>query len=440
MRSINTKITLILTGGFLLQVILVASLFRVVFAKQILAEINNHEEVRQVILQKAVTGIEKIGNKPERIEVFIDELSKKTNVDFSLKDFDGNTVYSTSLPKNESRKIQEVDFIKIKGKPAYIIYAYFPPKINSVAKTVPGKKARQYLGLIVVAVSFITSFLIYGVLAVPIKNLRRAVKSMDYGNTNVKIPYYANDELGELCRSFEDMGRRLKKSEDSQIELIQAVSHDLKTPLTSILGYVKRLIDGKVNDDEKRQEYFEIIYRKANDLKNLLGELEEYALLSGGAKYNMKPVDCTKFFSEMCDELKHDVIQKGGNFEYINYLEGDHQIFIDEARIRRVFVNIVQNSLKYAGDSCTITAKCSNRGSGIFFELCDNGEGVPEDQLEKIFDRFYRIDTSRSREKGGTGLGLAICKGIIEAHGGEIAARISDEGGLCIYFTIPEKL
>lgn len=139
----------------------------------------------------------------------------------------------------------------------------------------------------------------------------------------------------------------------------------------------------------------------------------------------------------MLKELETEITQHGGSLKSSIDVEANTTYLIDASRLKRVFTNIIQNSFKYAGEKCTITVSSKLESKSILFKICDDGPGVPEDKLQRIFDRFYRLDTSRSREKGGMGLGLSICKSIVEAHGGTIYAGSNPTGGLCICFTLP---
>jgi signal transduction histidine kinase len=148
-------------------------------------------------------------------------------------------------------------------------------------------------------------------------------------------------------------------------------------------------------------------------------------------------ISVNDYFNDICEELKLEVEGSCCTFKYNNTLKQDYIINIDVFKLKRVFTNIFNNSIKYAGDNCFIFCLCKKVNRDIVFELSDNGNGVPEEQLTKIFDRFYRIDTSRSRENGGTGLGLAICKDIISNHGGKIGAENNEIEGLKIWFSVP---
>lgn len=437
MKSINSKITIIIIIGLLFQVLITGSFYQLALTKKIIYEINTNANTRQSMLNDVIKNIEKTGNKVLDIQNYLLQYSQSKNIDFKIKDLNGNVVYVTTFTNNMSRKIEDRAFVEFNGKPTYVVYAYFPTKIESILGSVQTNSTKIILAFIVGGIAIIMSFIIYSIIGMPLKKLRKAMEHIDYGNTEVKIPYSANDEIGLLCRNIEEMGARLKKSEENQNHLIQAISHDLKTPLTSILGYVSRLHDGKVNSEEKRREYYEIIKRKAFDLKYLIDELEDFSKLFRDGKYDMARVDLGKFTNSILEEFSFELKQRGRELQCEKHIDEGTGIIIDEGKLRRVFSNIVGNALKYAGENAEISIKCNCENNFAAFEISDNGAGVPEVELEKIFNKFHRVETSRSREMGGTGLGLAICKDIIEGHGGEIWARNNPEGGLSILFTIP---
>ncbi len=431
MKSVGARITLILLLGF----ILIALPTKLLIEKSVILQINSKELKRQRVLQQVVTKLEKNPYDFENASRILDAHSAKSSIKFTLETMDKSIIYKSKGNLNISNSIHEMDTVKQKKKPAYIIHAYFPPEFGMGTK---GETAVIFaLSSVILLVSAIVSFLIYRVLSNPITKLRKALDSINYGNTIVDIPYKENDSIGLLCRNVEDMGRRLKYSEDSQNELIQAISHDLKTPLTSILGYVERLNNGRVKDEEKKFEYYSTIYRKASDLKELIYELDDYSSISSTKKYNLIEINCRSFIDDMLKDLETEITQHGGSLKRSIEVDANTTFLIDASRLKRVFTNIIQNSFKYAGEKCTITVSSTLESKSILFEICDDGPGVPEDKLLRIFNRFYRLDTSRSREKGGMGLGLSICKSIVEAHEGKIYAKSNPTGGLCICFALP---
>ncbi|MBC8059107.1 MAG: HAMP domain-containing histidine kinase [Clostridiaceae bacterium] len=438
-NSIYKKISLIFIIGFIVQFILVIIFYRQVIQNKIIAEVYNQSTNRSTIMQEIATDFQKYPNRPAKIQQTIDKYSKNNKVFITITDLEDTVLYSSTTKSVNKNNIKEQVFIKLGARKSFIINGEFPPKINLIKNADKTITTRRVLILIIFTVSLVTCILIYKILANPIKKISKAIKSIDYGNTLIEIPYDKEDELGLLCRNFEDMGKRLKKSEETQQDLIQAMSHDVKTPLTSIIGYSKRLLEGKVKED-KQNEYYDTIYRKANDLKQLLTELEDYSNVNSGIKYDTVKVNCNNYLNELCTNLKPEILEKKCSFEFITEVEASTNINIDVYKLNRVFNNLIQNSIKYAGESCLIQIKCSEDKDYVKFEVTDSGEGVPENELQRIFDKFHRIDTSRSRETGGTGLGLAICKDIVNHMGGKISAKNLKDYGFSIIFIIPISL
>jgi signal transduction histidine kinase len=437
MKSIYQKLTLILVIAFILQIGLYTVFYNRVLVNRTISEINNQEAKRQEILQQGITIAQKYPNRPLRTQTALDQYSKKYNANFVLKDTEGNTILTTvNLGENIKNTIEKQGYIKSAGKVEYILYGYFPTHLTGIEPTIQQRRFRIFTILVVLGASFLTILFIYKTIADPLKKLTKAMNSINYGNTLIKIPYNSDDEFGMLCRNFEEMGRRLKKSEDNQQELIQAISHDLKTPLTSIIGYSKRLSEGKVSEDRK-ENYYATILRRSNELKSLLEELEDYSNVNVQNKYEKTNVNCYDYMEEVCTEIRPEVENKGGHFIYNLNIDKQVYISIDINKMKRVFTNIINNAIKYAGDQCTIEINSHTKDNLLTMEISDNGIGVPKEQLERIFDRFYRVDTSRSREKGGTGLGLSICSDIIKNLTGKIGAKDSNSGGLCIWIQFP---
>lgn len=437
MKSIYQKLTLILVIAFVLQIGLYAVFYNRILVNRVITEINDQETKRQEILQQGIKIAQRYPNKPEKTQTALDKYSKTFKANFVLKDTDGNTVLTTVNPgENINNTIEKQGYIKSAGKVEYILYGYFPAHLTGIQPNIQQSRFRFFTILIVLGASFFTLLLIYMTIADPLKKLTKAINNINYGNTLIKIPYHGNDEFGMLCRNFEEMGGRLKKSEENQQELIQAISHDLKTPLTSIIGYSKRLVEGKVSED-RAKDYYETIFRKSNELKSLLTELEDYSNINSQNKYEKTNVNCYDYIDQAFKEFKSEIDNKGAHFIYNLNVDKKYYFSIDINKMKRVFTNIINNAIKYAGDHCTIEANSYTKNSSLIIEISDNGAGVPQEQLERLFDKFYRVDTSRSRENGGTGLGLAICSDIIKNLGGKIGSKNRSSGGLCIWIQLP---
>lgn len=436
MKSIYQRIGLILVIGLIIQIVLIGVFYQQLIVKKIITEINSQEERRQYVLQEAIQSVQKYGKNIDKLKKNLNQVSDKYDTNFIIKDSSGKVIAESLLEDNKER-IENIDYIKTNGKITYTIIGYYPSNISDEIIQRKDREDRIITIAILIIVAVITLLCIYFNLTKPLKNLSKAINNLNYGNTTFKIPYKGEDELGLLCRNLENMGIRLKESEESQQELIQAVSHDIKTPLTSILGYSKRLLEGKVKY-EREQEYYETIYRKALDLKTLLEELEDYTVNNRQVQLERKPVEIKNFLEGLIHYLNLEIIERGGRINYSIEISSACTASIDTKKIQRVFQNLFSNSIKYAGESCLINIKCMEMENDIYIEFMDDGIGVPEALLGKIFEKFYRVETSRSREKGGTGLGLSICKDIIENHEGQIGAKCNVDCGLTIWFNIPK--
>lgn len=433
--SIYKKIGAILLLSFIIQAVLLMFFYRIIFTNRLVREINGQEDNRSAILQMVSNILSDSSLSAEEAWSKIDDISNTYKTGFTVKDARGDTVYY-SQEQFSGGSIQSQEYVKENDKISYIIYGYFPALIEEM--NIDNKEVAMSMLLIgsLLTISFISLYLIYRLFTKPIKSLSKAAKEINYGSTEISIPYHSQDEIGELSRTFEEMGARLKLSEDNQKEMIGAISHDIKTPLTSIMGYSKRLKDGKVKE-EKKDEYYNIIWKKSSDIENLLAELDDYGNLNNKSSYNFKQISAKEVFDSIISEIERDMEEKNIRLKVMNKLTVSSFINVDQPNIKRVFYNIVNNSLKYGGENIEISVLAVEKGSFIEFNVSDNGPGVLNQNLNKIFGRFFREEESRNREKGGTGLGLSICREIIESHGGEIHGK-NNHPGLSIIFTIPK--
>lgn len=438
MKSIASKITVILICGFALQLVLAGSAFKLILTKQIVLDINQNESMRQKELNDVIKDITKIGNKRREIQKYLLKYTSDHNIDFRVKDMEGGILFVSADSDIASSGIEERAFIEFNDKPSYVLYAYFPAKVKSLRNTLINNNISYSVASLVILIASFTAYLVHSMVGRPLKKISQSLEKIDYGSTNVKIPYSGIDEIGVLCRSLEKMETRLRRSEEEQVNMIRALSHDIKTPLTSVIGYVSRIKDGKVKDSKKLDEYNDVIYRKALDIKNLVDEIEEIVTAKKEQKIEKQKIYLKEYMECIIDEVKNEVVNEGRNLKLQYEQDENCNIYADPMRLKRVFMNIIQNSLKYADNKSDIIVRTWNNDNYINFEISDGGKGIPENELQNIFDRFYRLDASRSRNKGGTGLGLSICRDIIYAHDGDIFARINNRNGLSIVFSIPK--
>ena len=294
--------------------------------------------------------------------------------------------------------------------------------------------------MILVLTAVILIFWVYGGIISPINKLQEAAKNIKEGNLDFELKPEKDDELGQLMQAFEEMRIRLKDNAEEKLrydkeskELISNISHDLKTPITAIKGYVEGIRDGVADTPEKMDKYLGTIYNKANEMNLLINELTLYAKIdTNRIPYNFAPLSVNAYFDDCAEDLAMELDSK--NF---NYVEDDQKIIADPEQLKRVINNIISNSLKYMErEHGLINLRVKDVGDFIQVELEDNGKGIAAKDLPNIFDRFYRTDASRNSSKGGSGIGLSIVKKIIEDHGGKIWATSREGTGTVMYFVI----
>ena len=300
------------------------------------------------------------------------------------------------------------------------------------------------VGVLIFSSSLISAFM-YAEFIRPIRLLKEGTHRIKEGNLDVDVEVNNKDEIGELCDSFNEMRRKLKESIDYRLryeeenrELISNISHDLKTPITAIKGYVEGIMDGVADSPEKMERYIKTIYNKANDMNVLINELSIYSKIDSNViPYNFTKIDIDAYFADCVEELSVDMEDKGLVLTYINYCKPHILVVADAEQVKRVINNLVINAMKYNDkEKGCVNIRLREDGEFVQVEIEDNGQGISEHDLPYIFDRLYRADASRNSSKGGSGLGLSIAKKIIDEHGGKIWATSRPGSGTTIYFTL----
>ncbi len=283
----------------------------------------------------------------------------------------------------------------------------------------------------------------------PISAINIAMNNIRDGNFTYTLSTGEEGEIGDLYRNYEDMRLRLKESADEKLErekqnreLISNISHDLKTPITSIKGYVEGLIDGVANTPEKQEKYIRTIYNKANDMDHLIDELTLYSRFeSDRIPYNFHRLNVGDYFGDCVEEIGMDMDSRGIELNYTNLVSPQTRIIADPEQMKRVINNIVGNSVKYMDkEKGRIDIRILDEQDSVRIEVEDNGKGIAARDLPNIFDRFYRTDSSRNSAQGGSGIGLSIVRKIIEDHGGYIWATSREGEGTCMHMVIRKYL
>ena len=299
--------------------------------------------------------------------------------------------------------------------------------------------------LILVFTALILIFWIYKSIMRPLGKMQVAARNIKEGNLDFELKAESDDELGQLSMSLEDMRKRLRDNAEEKVsydkenkELISNISHDLKTPVTTIKGYAEGIIDGVADTPEKLEKYVRTIYNKANEMDLLINELTLYSRIdTNRIPYNFSILSVNEYFNDCSEELSLELEAKNVEFGYFNYVDTEVRVIADAEQIKRVIHNIINNSIKYMDKKrAKINLRVKDVGDFIQVELEDNGKGIAPKDLPNIFDRFYRTDASRNSSKGGSGIGLSIVKKIIEEHGGKIWATSRENTGTTMYFVL----
>ena len=306
--------------------------------------------------------------------------------------------------------------------------------VVTVLATTPDVKPAVSAAVIVAvhaATLFAAIISVHFIVTKPLRSLRENVKSYKSGNRFRAVE--RGDEIGELYNSFSDLTGQIDAEKAAQNRIIASISHDIKTPLTSVMGYTEFLKNPNLTE-ARREKYINTIYEKAKDIQDTVLGFDDY--LSHNLDLNLKCEFMTagELLDRAAEHMSTDAF--GSGVRVVRDYEAcrDEQIYVDRQRLGRVFMNTVTNAVKHSGkDPVTVTLSAEKRDGGILIKITDDGIGVKKDQLEKIFEPLYTTDNSRSV----AGLGLSICREIVGSHGGTIHAESEYGKYFSVCFTLP---
>lgn len=439
---------------------------------------GNNVQVFNKLTQKIQRDIqETLKKNPEKMEdlVYLDQINHELSFKYSylLIRKDNEFVYSGTEDNNEVTSaifnklpshgdysgeidggiylggdnqylIKQMDFIYPEGSAGSVFI------ITTVSQIIPEIRSVVYemLFAVIMILMFtgaVLSMWVYRAILKPLQSLREATQKIRDGNLDFTIDVTETDEIGLLCQDFEEMRQRLKESAEEKLaydmenkELISNISHDLKTPITAIKGYVEGIMDGVASSPEKLDKYIRTIYNKANDMDRLIDELTFYSKIdTNKIPYTFTKINVNDYFADCAEEIGLDMESKGIELGYFNYVNEDTVIIADTEQLKRVINNIVGNSVKYLDKRRGIVnIRIRDVGDFVQIEIEDNGKGISQKDLPYIFDRFYRTDSSRNSSQGGSGIGLSIVRKIIEDHGGRIWATSKEATGTEMHFVL----
>jgi two-component system sensor histidine kinase SaeS len=274
-----------------------------------------------------------------------------------------------------------------------------------------------------------------------------AVNQISAGYLTARVPLHSQDEVGKLASIFNHMVERLEESftrerelEQARKELISSVSHDLRTPLASIRAMIESINDGVVSDQETVRRYLRTIETEVENLSQLINDLFELSQMEAGTlELHLESSSLTDLISDTLESMSAQATAGGRHLNLKGSVDGEvPSVVMDARRVQRALYNLVQNALRHTPPDGTIYILARDVGTEVQVEVSDTGEGIPDEELNRVFDRFYRPERSRSRDTGGAGLGLSIAKGIVEAHGGRIWVESALGKGSTFGFALPK--
>lgn len=343
---------------------------------------------------------------------------------------------------NLEKYVKQIDFTFSDGSDGSI---FVVTKVNALIS----RKLLTDMTIAIVCILVFTSFIltqwIQKSVFTPMNKLNVAMQKIKDGNFDYNLQTNEKGEIGDLYRNYEDMRLRLKESTEEKIqhenqnkELISNISHDLKTPITAIKGYVEGIMDGVADTPERMDKYIKTIYNKANDMDRLINELTMYSGIDNNRiPYHFHRINVADYFNDCIEEVGVELEAKNIKLNYASMIEPDTVIIADPEQMKKVINNIISNSVKYMDKpDGHIDIRILDEVDSIRVEIEDNGRGIAQQDLQKVFDRFYRTDASRNSAQGGSGIGLSIVKKIIEDHGGYIWATGREGEGTCMHFVL----
>lgn len=299
--------------------------------------------------------------------------------------------------------------------------------------------------LVIVAVIFANTVILSKSIFTPIRELTKSVDSMKRGEFNIDIIQSSDPDINKLCMAFDEMRIKIKESRETEklhLEdrkmLLANLSHDLKTPITSIKGYIEGIRDGVADTPEKTAKYLDTIYIKANVIEEMANNMSLFAKLeTDRLHFDFEIGDLNELLSQLMSEYALD-LSKSGMTVKMQLSECPAPIKLDSQKLRRVFANLIDNAIKYKKDDTgNILISSEVRGGGVFVKVSDSGIGIPKGDIGYVFDGFYRCNPARNLNIKGNGLGLGIAKQIVEKHSGKMWVKSEENAGTTIFVYLP---
>lgn len=320
-----------------------------------------------------------------------------------------------------------------------LVGTYYNLDRNQNRPPLPTQITRLYNTLIYASAGAVLASLFLGVLLArsltgTLKELTAATQKVAEGDLDLRVPIRSQDELGELAASFNQMSANLAQSRDLRRQMTADIAHELRTPLTVVLGHTEALSEGELPPDP---ETFDIIYDETKRLNRLVEDLRTLSLSDAGElQLSFEWVSPEELLQRSASARKQEAQLNEIQLQ-VEAAEDLPNVHVDPDRMTQVLVNLLDNSLRYTPPGGKISLSASKLAEGIEIKVTDTGPGIPADELEHLFERFYRGDKSRQRETGGSGLGLAIAKSLVESQAGRIRVESTPGQGATFIIMLP---
>lgn len=428
----NSKISVqkLLISFIILFIIVNLAFLSIWFKFGVTSSINHgYEELQKEVSSEIIDNIQKSIQINKKLE--IDELFQKIADKYSLiiivRDENHNIVFNNAV--NVSDREYLTPFMININDENYLISVGKTNEINTIYIT---KRFMVFEIIFICSITLLIILIANKLLVDPIDKTIEDINNYKFGIKPKKRK--ATNEIYYLQNEFVDLTKSLEKEHEEQNRIISAISHDIRTPLTSIIGYSDLLVNKNLKKSEMK-ELQEKIYKKALDMKDITLDFEDYLTSNSNRTYNYKEVNIKDLINNLKLEYMDDLKDKSIKFNIINKTR-QSSLTIDVGKVHRIFSNLITNSIRHIDKNGIIKLEIKDDKEFFYFIFSDNGIGVPEENLNKIFEPLFTTDRSRKI----SGLGLSISKEIVEMHGGTIKAYNNKDKGLTIEFTISKKI
>ncbi|MGG3987016.1 sensor histidine kinase [Bacillus smithii] len=290
------------------------------------------------------------------------------------------------------------------------------------------------IGAFFLALGF--TFVLSKKLSNPLIQMQQATREIAKGNLDTRVEVHSGDEVGLLAQAINEMTKELKTYRDTRNEFFANVSHDLRTPITYIEGYANVLKNKLYRSEEEKEYYLDLISQESKRLSLLINDLFELSKMEEWkVSFDLEWVDITEVMDSVIHKSRIKASQKGLTIS-ADYENGLPLIYSDGLRLEQIFMNLIDNAIRYTNEGF-IKISITSKDHNVRIQIQDTGIGIPENEIPRIFERFYRVEKSRSREYGGTGLGLAIVKKLVELLGGNIQVQSEVGKGSTFVIDLP---